>query len=51
MPLEQDEKARGHRVMVLQEFKWSKFSVVAVPASLNRHMIVAIVKTGSAGSC
>ena len=35
--------------MLLQEFKWSKFSAVAVPAKLNGQMVVAIVNTGSAG--
>ena len=35
--------------MLLQEFKWSKFSAVAVPAKLNGLMVVAIVYTGSAG--
>ena len=35
--------------MLLQEFKWSKFSSVAVPAKLNEQMVVAIVNMGSAG--
>ena len=35
--------------MLLQEFKWSKFSAVAVPAKLNGQMVVAIVDMGSAG--
>ena len=28
--------------------KWSKSSAVAVPAKLNRHMVIAIPNTGSA---
>ena len=35
--------------MLLQEFKWSKFSDVAVPAKLNGQMVVAFVNMGSAG--
>ena len=34
--------------MLLQEFKWSKFSAVAMPAKLDGQMVVAIVDMGSA---
>ena len=35
--------------MLLQGFKWTKYSAVAVQAKLNSHTVVAIVDTGSAG--
>ena len=34
--------------MLLKEFKWTKFSALALPIKLNAHTIVAIVDTGSA---
>ena len=49
MPSEKAEVGMEHAAMLLQEFKWSKSSAVAVPAKLNRQMVVAIVNTGSAG--
>ena len=35
--------------MLLKEFKWTKFSALALPVKLNGHVIVAILDTGSAG--
>ena len=46
---EKAEVVKEHAAMLLQEFKWSKFSPVAVPAKLNGQMVVAIVNTGNAG--
>ena len=49
MPSEKAGVSKDCASMLLQEFKWSKFSAVAVPAKLNGLMVVAIVDTGSAG--
>ena len=48
MPSEKAGVSKEYASMLLQEFKWSKFSAVAVPAKLNGQMVVAIVNTGSA---
>ena len=45
----QADKVQGHTAMLLQEFKWTKYSAVAVQAKLNSHTIVAIVDTGRVG--
>ena len=50
MPSEKADVGKEHVAMLLQEFKWSKFSAFAVPAKLNVQMVVAIVNTGSAGA-
>ena len=47
---EKADISKEHAAMLLQEFKWSKFSAVAMPAKLNGQMVVAIVDTGSAGA-
>ena len=49
VPAGQADKVQGHATMLLQEFKWTKYSAVAKQAKLNSHMVVAIVDTGSAG--
>ena len=49
VPSEKAGVSKEYSSMLLQEFKWSKFSAVAVPAKLNGKMVVAIVDTGSAG--
>ena len=49
VPLEKAEVSKEHAAMLLQEFKWSKFSAVAVQAKLNGQMILAIVDMGNAG--
>ena len=41
--------SKEYASMLLQEFKWVKFSAVAVPAKLNGQIVVAIVDIGSAG--
>ena len=49
VPAGQADKVRGHAAMLLQEFKWTKYSAVAVQAKLNSHTVVAIVDTSSVG--
>ena len=49
MPSEKADISKQHTAKLLQEFKWSKFSAVAVPAKLNEQMVVSIVDTGGAG--
>ena len=49
VPSEKADISKEHAVMLLQEFKWSKFSAVAVPAKMNRQRVVAIINMGSAG--
>ena len=49
VPSEKAGVSKDCASMLLQEFKWSKFSAVAVPAKLNGLMVVAIADTGSAG--
>ena len=49
VPLEKAGVSKECVSMLLQEFKWSKFSAVAVPAKLNGRMVLANVDTGSAG--
>ena len=49
VPSEKADISKEHAAMLLQEFKWSKFSAVVVPAKPNGQMVVAIVNTGSAG--
>ena len=43
------DKVQRHMAMLLQEFKWTKYSADAVQAKLNSCTIMAIVDTGSAG--
>lgn len=49
VPVGQADKVQGHAAMLLQEFKWTKYSAEEVQAKLNSRMVVAIVDNGSVG--
>ena len=40
VPSEKAKFVKEHAAMLFQEFKWSKFSAVAMPAKLNGQMVV-----------
>ena len=40
VPAGQADRVQGQAAMLLQEFKWTKYSAVAVQAKLNSHMVV-----------
>ena len=45
IPSEAADQVKGYAAMLLKEFKWTRFSALALLVKLNGHTIVAIVNT------